>query len=42
MAMTGGFRSVLSDSYLHDTVSPTPGGAGYGVSITWRAADNLL
>jgi hypothetical protein len=42
VAMTGTFRSVLRDSYLHSTVDPNPGGGGYGVSINWHAADNLV
>jgi hypothetical protein len=42
VAMTGTFRSVLRDSYLHSTVDPNPGGGGYGISINWHAADNLI
>ena len=33
VAMTGTFRSVLRDSYLHTTVDPNPGGGGYGISV---------
>ena len=42
VAMTGTFRSVLRDSYLHETVDPNPGGGGYGLSINWHGADNLV
>jgi hypothetical protein len=42
VAMTGTFRSVLRDSYLHSTVDPNPGGGGYGLSINWHASDNLI
>jgi hypothetical protein len=42
VAMSGTFRSVLRDSYLHDTVNPTPGGAGYGLSVNWHAAYILI
>jgi hypothetical protein len=42
VALTGAFRSVLRDSYLHTTVDPNPGGGGYGMSVNWHAADNLI
>jgi len=38
----GSFRCVLRDSYVHSTVNPTPGGAGYGIGINDYAADNLV
>jgi hypothetical protein len=40
--MTGTFRSVFRDSYIHETVDPNPGGGGYGLSINWHGADNLV
>ena len=36
------FRSVLRDSYIHETPDPNPGGAGYLVSLSWGASDNLV
>jgi hypothetical protein len=40
-----GFNSSLHctarDSYMHSTVNPTPGGAGYGLAFSLAAADNL-
>ena len=42
VAMTGTFRSVLRDSYLHETVNPSPGGGGYGLAMNWHASDNLI
>ena len=38
----GTFRSVLRDSYIHQTPDPNPGGAGYLVGLNWGAADNLV
>ncbi len=38
----GAFRCELRDSYVHSTVDPNPGGAGYGVGFNAYAADNLL
>ena len=38
----GSFRCELRDSYVHSTVDPNPGGAGYGVGFNAHAADNLL
>jgi hypothetical protein len=35
-------RSVLRDSYAHDTPNPFPGGAGYMLSIAEHSADNLI
>src|SRR5262249_48314958 len=29
----GAFRCVLRDSYLHSTIDPNPGGAGYAVEV---------
>ena len=42
VAMTGTFRSVFRDSYIHETVDPNPGGGGYGLSVNWHASDNLV
>jgi hypothetical protein len=36
------FRSVLRDSYIHETPDPNPGGAGYLVGLNWGASDNLI
>jgi hypothetical protein len=38
----GSFRCELRDSYVHETTNPTPGGAGYGLSVNRYAADNLI
>ena len=38
----GTFRSVLRDSYVHETPDPNPGGAGYLVGLNWGASDNLV
>jgi hypothetical protein len=38
----GTFRCELRDSYVHSTVNPTPGGAGYGIGFNAYAADNLV
>jgi hypothetical protein len=38
----GSFRCELRDSYVHSTVDPNPGGAGYGVGFNFYAADNLV
>jgi hypothetical protein len=38
----GTFRSVLRDSYIHETPDPNPGGAGYLVGLNWGASDNLV
>ena len=35
------FRCVVRDSYMHSTINPTPGGAGYGLEFSWASADNL-
>ena len=36
------FRSVLRDSYIHETPDPNPGGAGYLVGLNSGASDNLI
>jgi hypothetical protein len=36
------FRCVVRDSYLHSTINPTPGGAGYGLEFSAGSADNLV
>ena len=38
----GTFRSVLRDSYIHETPDPNPGGAGYLVGLNFAASDNLI
>lgn len=38
----GSFRCVLRDSYLHSTIDPNPGGAGYGIVVDTYSADNLI
>jgi hypothetical protein len=38
----GTFRSVLRDSYIHETPDPNPGGAGYLVGLNSGASDNLI
>ena len=38
----GTFRSVLRDSYIHETPDPNPGGSGYLVGLNWAASDNLV
>jgi len=38
----GTFRSVLRDSYIHETPDPNPGGGGYLVGLNWGASDNLV
>ncbi len=35
-------RCVVRDSYLHSTINPTPGGAGYGLEFSAGSADNLV
>jgi hypothetical protein len=42
VSFTGTFRSVLRDSYIHETPDPNPGGAGYLVSVGWGSSDNLV
>jgi hypothetical protein len=39
---SGTFRSVLRDSYIHETPDPNPGGAGYLVDLNLGASDNLI
>jgi hypothetical protein len=38
----GTFRSVLRDSYIHETPDPNPGGGGYLVSVNFGASENLI
>ena len=40
--MTATFRSVLRDSFLHETPDPTPGGLGYMMAIDGGASENLV
>jgi hypothetical protein len=39
--LDGTFRCEVRDSYIHTTVDPNPGGAGYGIGVNQYAADNL-
>jgi hypothetical protein len=36
------FRSVLRDSFIHETPDPNPGGAGYQSGLNVGASDNLF
>jgi hypothetical protein len=36
------FRSVIRDSYVHDTADPYPGGGGYLLSFSQYTADSLV
>jgi hypothetical protein len=36
------FRSVLRDSFIHETPDPNPGGAGYLSGVNYGASDNLF
>jgi hypothetical protein len=36
------YRSVVRDSYMHETPDPNPGGGGYQFGINTGAADNLV
>jgi hypothetical protein len=42
IGFTATFRSVLRDSYIHETPDPNPGGGGYLVDLTTGASDNLV
>jgi hypothetical protein len=42
VGFAGTFRSVLRDSYIHETPDPNPGGAGYLLSLSWGASENLI
>jgi hypothetical protein len=42
VSLSGTFRCVVRDSYLHSTREPNPGGGGYGLSLNQYAADNLV
>jgi hypothetical protein len=42
IAVSDSFRSVVRDSFLHETPDPNPGGAGYGLSINGGTADSLF
>ena len=35
------FKNIVRDSYIHSTINPTPGGAGYGLEFSMGSADNL-
>lgn len=36
------FRSVVRDSYFHDTKNPNPGGGGYGIVLNAATSDCLI
>jgi hypothetical protein len=40
-ALDGAFRCELRDSYLHSTVNPNPGGAGYSIVFDTYTSDSL-
>ena len=42
IALDGSFRCIVRDSYIHSTQAPRPGGGGYGIALSWYAADNLI
>ncbi|MFL5311241.1 MAG: InlB B-repeat-containing protein [Myxococcales bacterium] len=42
VSLDASFRSVLRDSYIHSTRTPSPGGGGYGISFAFGSADNLV
>jgi hypothetical protein len=42
VSLVAAFRCVVRDSYIHSTQNPTPGGGGYGLSVGWYSADNLI
>jgi len=42
VSLYGTFRSVLRDSYIHETPDPNPAGGGYLVALNWGASDNLV
>ena len=41
MGIDQSFRCIVRDSYIHSTINPTPGGAGYGLEFSMGSADNL-
>ncbi len=41
VAFAGSFRCEVRDSYIHTTLTPNPGGGGYGIGWSHGAADNL-
>jgi hypothetical protein len=42
VAIESAFRTEVRDSFIHSTANPNPGGGGYGVDVSWHAADNLV
>jgi hypothetical protein len=40
--MYASFRSVVRDSYFHETRQPSPGGNGYGMDISSYTSDSLF
>jgi hypothetical protein len=42
VAIAASFRCTLRDSYVHSTRTPSPGGGGYGIAVTWSSSDNLI
>lgn len=41
IGLDSAFRCVVRDSYMHSTINPSPGGAGYGLEFSFGSADNL-
>jgi len=41
IGIDGSMHCEVRDCYIHSTVNPTPGGAGYGLEFAWGSADNL-
>lgn len=42
IAFESTYRCTLRDSFVHSTVSPNPGGGGYGIGLLTYASDNLI
>jgi hypothetical protein len=42
IAVDASFRCIVRDSYVHSTQKPSPGGGGYGFSLSWYSSDNLI
>ena len=41
-SLSGCFRSVVRDSYIHTSDDPNPGGGGYLLAVDMGSADNLI
>lgn len=42
ITMSAVWQCTLRDSYIHETYNVTPGGAGYGLTVDFGSADNLI